>query len=72
MKLLEIQKKILRMIEEISTTGTEITNDPDIKEKLNDVINQVYFELCRIKKIPATEELNVIENQEITLDEDRY
>lgn len=71
MNLLEIQKKVLRLIEEINTDNTnEITKDPDIKEKINDVINQVYFELCRIKKLPATEELEVSENQEIVLEEE--
>lgn len=70
MNLLEVQKKILRMIEEISTDGTEITKDIDIAEKLNDIINQVQFELCRLKKIPAKDELEVKSEQEIVLDEE--
>lgn len=71
MNLLEVQKKVLRLIEEIDTSSSsEITNDPDIKEKINDVINLVYFELCRIKKLPAVDELDVKENDEITLDEE--
>ncbi len=71
MNLLEMQKKVLRLIEEINTDGTnEITKDPDIKEKINDVINLVNVELCRIKKLPAVEELDVKENDEITLDEE--
>ncbi len=52
MTLQEMKKKILRMIEEVGT-GTALTDDPDIEAKLNDVINQVMFELARMKKIPA-------------------
>lgn len=51
MTLLEIKKKTLRMIEEIGET--KLTDDPDIEHKLNDVINQVMFELARMKKIPV-------------------
>lgn len=58
MTLLEIKKKTLQLIEEI-TDGTDLTNDPDIKAKLNSVINQVQFELARMKKIPAYKEVEV-------------
>lgn len=59
MNLGYVKKKVLRMIEEIDTDNPNLTSDPDIKEKLNDVINQVQFELARLKKIPAytTEEV---------------
>lgn len=73
MNLLEVQKKVLRLIEEINTTGTTIenmTDDVDIREKLNDVINQIQFELCRIKKISAKEKMEVVESQELDLCED--
>lgn len=53
MNLSEIKKKVLRMIEEESSNPEELTDDPDIKAKLNDVTNQVMFELARMKKIPA-------------------
>ncbi|MGN0693734.1 MAG: hypothetical protein ACI4LK_02345 [Lentihominibacter sp.] len=52
MTLQEMKKKVLRMIEEISDS-TALTDDPDIAAKLNDVINQVMFEIARMKKIPA-------------------
>ena len=55
MTLLEIKKKTLQLIEEISD-NEDLTNDPDIKAKLNSVINQVQFELARMKKIPAVAE----------------
>ena len=53
MTLSELKKKVLRMIEEESTNPEELTDDPDIEAKLNDVTNQVMFELARMKKIPA-------------------
>lgn len=55
MTLLELKKKVLRMIEEESSNPEELTDDPDIEAKMNDVINQVMFELARMKKIPARE-----------------
>lgn len=59
MTLLEMKKKVLRLIEEIDDTKEDLTSDPDIREKLNDVINQVQFELCRMKKILATDTAEV-------------
>lgn len=55
MTLLEIKKKVLQLIEEIDTTNAKLTGDPDIAAKMNAVINQVQFELARMKKIPASE-----------------
>lgn len=52
MTLKEMKLKVLRMIEEVSTDD-KLTDDPDIKAKLNDVINSVMFEVARMKKIPA-------------------
>lgn len=51
MTLLEMKNDILRMIEEVGVNS--LTDDEDIENKLNSVINQVMFELARIKKIPA-------------------
>lgn len=62
MTLLEIKKKTLQLIEEISDNAN-LTDDPDIKAKLNSVINQVQFELARMKKIPAFKELEVVKGQ---------
>ena len=62
MTLLEIKKKTLQLIEEI-TDGTDLTNDPDIKAKLNSVINQIQFELARMKKIPAMQTVEVIDTE---------
>lgn len=62
MTLNEMKQKILKLIEEYDkANNTDYTNDPDIATKINEVINQVQFELARIKKIPAYIELDVNE-----------
>ena len=66
MNLKEMKKKVTRLIEEASTTENKITDDPDIELKLNDVINQVMFEMARMKKIPAYVEMEVNKNDLIT------
>ena len=59
MNLLEMKKKVLGLIEEINPNSELLTDDPDIATKINDVINQVMFELARFKKIPKYVELDV-------------
>ena len=66
MTLLEMKKKVLQLIEEISTDTTKLTDDPDIEAKLNSVINQVQNELARMKKIPAYKEIEVDTNTKDT------
>ena len=63
MTLKEMKNKVLRLIEEASTTETKLTDDPDIELKLNDVINQIMFEMARFKKIPTktTETITTLE-----------
>lgn len=66
MTLLEMKKKVLALIEEIvdnpeNATIISLTNDPDIEAKLNYVINQIQYELSRIKKIPDYLEIEVKE-----------
>lgn len=53
MTLAEMEKKVLKLIEEYDKENqTEYTSDPDIATKIKDVINQIQYELARIKKIP--------------------
>ncbi len=54
MTLYDVKKKVLQLIEEIDDTQASLTSDPDIEAKMNSVINQVQFELARMKKIPAS------------------
>ena len=66
MTLLEIKKKVLGLIEELNPNSDLLTDDPDIATKINDVINQVMYELVRIKKIPKYVEIDVTEGDIIT------
>lgn len=59
MKLEEMQKKVLKLIEEVSEDSSKLTDDPDIEKKLNEVINQIQYELSRYKKIPTYIEIEV-------------
>ena len=59
MTLLEMKKKVLGLIEELNLDSELLTDDPDISTKINDVTNQIMFELARMKKIPKYVELEV-------------
>ena len=61
MTLLEMKKKVLALIEEVNPLSEVLTDDPDIAAKINDVINQILYELARFKKIPKYVELQVNE-----------
>ena len=63
MTLLEMKKKVLQLIEEIDTENEKLTSDPDIEAKLNSVINQVQFEVARMRKIPAYKEMEIEQKQ---------
>lgn len=63
MTLLEMKKKVLALIEELNPLSELLTDDPDIATKINDVINQIMFELARFKKIPKYVEMAVNEGQ---------
>lgn len=52
MNLGEMKKKVLALIEELNLENESFTDDPDIEAKLNYVINQIQYELSRVKKIP--------------------
>ena len=67
MTLLEMKKKVLQLIEEIDTTQDSLTNDPDISAKMNSVINQVMYELARMKKIPANTTVEATKGQVLDL-----
>ena len=59
MTLLEMKKKVLALIEELNPYSELLTDDPDISTKINDVTNQIMFELARMKKIPKFVEIEV-------------
>jgi hypothetical protein len=55
----EMKLKTLALIEEVSPDSEYLTEDPDIAAKIDYVINQVMFELCRFKKIGKYVEMKV-------------
>lgn len=59
MTLQEMKKKVLGLIEELNPLSDLLTDDPDIATKINDVTNQIMFELARFKKIPKYVEIPV-------------
>lgn len=59
MTLLEMKKKVLALIEELNPYSEFLTDDPDISAKINEVTNQIMYELARMKKIPKFVELEV-------------
>lgn len=66
MTLYEMKKKVLGLIEELNPDHELLTDDPDIATKINDVTNQIMFELARMKKIPKYVEMNVSAGDVIT------
>jgi hypothetical protein len=68
MTLLEMKKKVLGLIEELNKDSELLTDDPDIETKINDVINQVQFELARMKKIAGYVEMEVSAGDLITFE----
>ena len=68
MTKLEMKKKVLALIEELNADSEYLTDDPDIQAKIDEVINQVMYELARIKKIPKYVEMEVSEGDVITLE----
>lgn len=63
MTLKEMKYKYLALIEELNPQSTQLTDDPDIAAKQNEVVNQVMFEMARIKKIPQYVEIPVTKGQ---------
>ena len=59
MTLKEMKTKVLALIEELNPNSATLTDDPDIEAKINSVINQIMYELCRLKKIPKYTEMEV-------------
>lgn len=69
MKLNEMKRKYLALIEELNPNSEYLTDDPDLAAKQNDVVNQVMYELARMKKIPKYVELEVSAGDIITFAE---
>lgn len=61
MTLQEMKKKVLGLIEELNPLSEYLTDDTDIQAKINEVTNQIMFELVRFKKLPKYVEVAVNE-----------
>lgn len=59
MNLREAKIKAFALIEELNPNSEYLTDDPDLQAKVNEVFNQVMFELARMKKIPRYVEMEV-------------
>ena len=69
MTLKEMKMKVLGMIEEVNPDSVNLTDDPDIAAKFNNVTNQIMFELARMKKIPKYVEMAVSAGDTLTFED---
>jgi hypothetical protein len=69
MTLLEMDKKVLALIEELNPDSEFLTDDPDIAAKKRYVTNQIMYELARQKKIPKYAEVEVAAGQLLTFED---
>lgn len=69
MTLKEMKKKYLSLIEEVNPNSEQLTDDPDIAAKQNEVVNQVAYEMARHKKIAKYTEMAVSEGDLITFED---
>lgn len=63
MNLAELKRKVFALIEEYDPENEYLTADVDLQAKVNEVVNQRMFELCRLKKIPKYVEMAVTSGQ---------
>ena len=69
MTLAEFKKKYLSLIEEVNPDSEQLTDDPDIAAKQNEVVNQIMFEMARFKKLPKYVEIPVEKGDIVTLED---
>ena len=55
MTLREMKDRVLSLIEEINPESEYLTDDPDIQEKINYVIDMKQHELARVKRLAASD-----------------
>lgn len=59
MTLKEMKTTVLSLIEELNPTSEYLTDDEDIRQKMNVAVNSVMFEICRMRKLPKYIEMDV-------------
>lgn len=70
MTLGDLKDNVLRMIEEYNSNTTGHTDDIDIRNKINIVVNSIMFEVCELKRLINRTSLSVEENETIDLQEE--
>jgi len=60
MTLEEFKTKVYALIEEYNEDADDLTEDTDLANKMNGVINQVMNEMVRFKKIPAFTTMDIV------------
>lgn len=68
MKLREMKVKVLSLIEEYYPTETTLAEDEDVKNKINGVINQIMLDLMPLRKLEASTEIEVAEDDDKKID----
>lgn len=69
MKLETFEKKVLALIEELNPNSPNLTNDEDIAAKKVEVINQIMFDVAKIKRIPQYVEVDVVKGERLTFED---
>lgn len=69
MTLLEMDNKVLALIEELNPDSEFLTDDPDIAAKKRFVTNQIMYEVVRMKKLPMYAEVGVKAGQLLTFED---
>ena len=70
MTLREMKDRVLSLIEEINPESEYLTDDPDIQEKINYVIDMKQHELARVKRLAVSEKIKVKKDSQSDLYED--
>ena len=67
MTLRDMKDRVLSLIEELNPESEYLTDDPDIQEKINYVIDMKQHELARVKRLAAIETLQVETGDQLDL-----
>ncbi len=67
MKLKEMKEKTYSLIEEYYPEEINLAEDTDVINKMNGVVNQIIMDLMTYRKIPATTDITVEENDSKTI-----
>jgi len=72
MKLKDMKVKVFSLIEEYYPSETTLAEDEDVKNKINGVINQIMMDLMPLRKLEASTEIEVEQNDDKKIDIKNY